>query len=56
MEMLLSILVYNGILVSALSSAAKIAAVGAVYTCEVYKIEHNWKASADLSPEIMTES
>lgn len=31
MEMLLSTLVYNGILVSALSSAAKIAAMGAVY-------------------------
>lgn len=34
MKMLLTILVYNGVLVSALSSAAKIAAMGTVCTCE----------------------
>lgn len=41
MDILLFISVYNGILVSALSSVAKIAAVGTVYTCELRRIEHN---------------
>lgn len=53
--MLLSILGYNGILVPALCSAAKIAAMGTMYACEVCGIEHNWEGSSDLSPEMMTE-
>lgn len=41
METLLSISAYNGIFVSALSSAAKIAAMGTVYAREVCRIKHN---------------
>lgn len=41
MEMSLSVSVYNGIFVSALSSATKIAAMGTVYACEVCRIKHD---------------
>lgn len=41
MEMSLSVLVYNGIFVSALSLATKIAAMGTVYACEVCRIKHD---------------